>query len=43
MEYIVFIYNNIDTLTTNAQWDSFFIGARKSGAFKVEVKFQTHA
>lgn len=43
MEYIVFIHNNINTPTTNAHWDSFFIEARKSEPFRVKVKFQTHA
>ena len=33
MEYIVFIHKNTDTLTTEAQWSSFFSPARKGGVF----------
>lgn len=33
MEYILFIHKNIDTPTTERQWDLFFTEAKKSGVF----------
>ena len=34
MEYILFIHNNNDVITTEDQWNSFFIEAKKSGVFQ---------
>lgn len=34
MEYILFIHNNNDSVTTEEQWKSFFIEAKKSGVFQ---------
>ena len=33
MEYILFIHNNVDAVTTNEQWEEFFKAANKSGIF----------
>lgn len=33
MEYILFIHNNVDNLTTDEQWNTFFTAARSSGIF----------
>ncbi len=34
MEYILFIHSNTDSVTTDDQWNSFFIEAKKSGVFQ---------
>ena len=34
MEYILFIHNNTDTVTTEEQWQTFFTMAKSSGVFQ---------
>jgi len=34
MEYILFIHNNTDAVTTEDQWQSFFTAAKNSGVFQ---------
>jgi hypothetical protein len=34
MEYILFIHNNTEAVTTEDQWQSFFSEAKKSGIFQ---------
>lgn len=34
MEYILFIHNNIDAVTTKTQWTLFFSKVKKSGIFQ---------
>ena len=34
MEYILFIHNNTDAVTTEDQWHSFFTEAKNSGVFQ---------
>jgi len=33
MEYILFIHNNVDSPSTDEQWERFFASARQSGIF----------